>query len=171
MSITKQNPNILLEHSDVYSILEIQVLNENIKNYYIEAANNFNAKLFADPATEGKHVLFPLICSNDLLIPTYNSKTDIVPFNTQVKLTKTAYSKTSSHPYKCIRLIKSIPYLVPMITTKYNGVVEGTIFNCEYKDIQLSSFETLLYIETFHPMIVKIVDNLNNKDQVQPFIV
>ena len=32
MSLTKQNPDILLEHSDVYSILEIQVLNENIKN-------------------------------------------------------------------------------------------------------------------------------------------
>ena len=171
MSLTKQNPDILLEHSDVYSILEIQVLNENIKNYYIEAANKFNAKLFTDPATEGKHILFPLICSNDLLIPTYNSKTDIVPFNTQVKLKKTSYSKTSSHPATCIRLIKGSINWCPMITTKYNGIVEGTIFNCEYKDIQLSSFDTLLYIETFHPMIVKIVDNLNNKDQVQPFIV
>ena len=171
MSLTKQNPDILLEHSDVYSILEIQVLNENIKNYYIEAANKFNAKLFADPATEGKHVLFPLICSNDLLIPTYNSRTDIVPFNTQVKLRKTLYSKNIKQFFNtCIRLITSSKHLVPMITTKYNGIVEGTIFNCEYKDIQLSSFETLLYIEIWHPMIVKIVDNLNNTDQAQPII-
>lgn len=171
MSLTKQNPDILLEHSDVYSILEIQVLNENIKNYYIEAANKFNAKLFADPATEGKHVLFPLICSNDLLIPAFNSITDMVPFNTQVKLKKTLYSKnTKQFSNTCIRLITASKHLASMSTANNNGIIQGTIMNYNFKDIQLSSFETLLYIETFHPMIVKIVDNLNNTDQVQPII-
>jgi hypothetical protein len=94
-----------------------------------------------------------------------------VPFNTQVKLKKTLYSKnTKQFSNSNIRLITSSKHLVPMSTTKYNGIVEGTIFNCEYKDIQLSSFETLLYIEIWHPMIVKIVDNLNNTDQAQPII-
>lgn len=171
MSITKHNPDILLQHFNIYSILEIQVLNENIKNYYIEAANKFNAKLFANPLDEGQHTLFPIIYSNDLLIPTYNSRTDIVPFNTQVKLKNTQYTKTSSYSNTVIRLIKTIPYLAPMISSKNNGIVEGTIFNCEDKDIQLSSFKPLLYIETWTPMIIKIVNNLNNENEGQLFIV
>ncbi len=171
MSISKQNPDILLEYHNIYSVLDIQVLNDNIKKYYIDSANKFNAKLFTNPVIDNHHVLFPLICPDDLLIPVYHSAADIVPFNTQVKIKVTYYTKTMNYPADHIRIITKSKHLCPIISTKYDGIVEGTIFNADYNNIYISSYEPLLYIETWHPMVVNVVDNISNTNRVQPIII